>query len=158
VMSAETEAMQSLPLGSVRDAREALGHRAVSSRELVELLLHRIDAIDSSVNAVVELRAEEALEEAKGADRAIAAGGAGPLLGVPVTIKEAFNVAGLHTTWGNPEFKDYLADWDATRSRRPPVPRTRPTRGPFRPHGRAPCATSASGLSCPMFRARLAMS
>jgi amidase len=113
-MSAETEAMQSLPLGSVRDAREALGHRAVSSRELVELLLHRIDAIDSSVNAVVELRADEALEEAKGADRAIAAGGAGPLLGVPVTIKEAFNVAGLHTTWGNPEFKDYLADWDAT--------------------------------------------
>jgi amidase len=33
---------------------------------------------------------------------------------VPTTIKEAFNVAGLHTTWGNPAFEDYVADWDAT--------------------------------------------
>jgi Asp-tRNA(Asn)/Glu-tRNA(Gln) amidotransferase A subunit family amidase len=54
------------------------------------------------------------IEEAKGADRAIAAGHAGALLGVPTTIKEAFNVAGLHTTWGNPAFEDYVADWDAT--------------------------------------------
>jgi amidase len=113
-MSTETDAMENLPLGSVRDARKALGHRAVSSRELVELLLHRIDAIDPAVNAIVELRAEEALEEAEGADREIAAGGTRSLLGMPVTIKEAFNVSGLHTTWGNPAFKDYVADWDAT--------------------------------------------
>jgi hypothetical protein len=87
-MCAETEARRSLALGSVGDAREALGHRAVSSRELVELLLRRIDGIDHSVNAIVELRAEEALEEAEGADRAIAAGGAEPLLGVPVRSRK----------------------------------------------------------------------
>src|SRR5215203_2002191 len=38
----------------------------------------------------------------------------GPLHGVPLTVKEAFNVEGLHTTWGNPEWKDFVADWDAT--------------------------------------------
>jgi amidase len=106
--------MEGLPLGSARDAHEALAHRTVSSRELVELLLRRIEAIDPAVNAIVELQAEEALREAEGADRAIAAGHAGALLGVPMTIKEAFNVAGLHTTWGNPAFKEYVADWDAT--------------------------------------------
>jgi amidase len=138
-MSAESDALERLALGSVRDAREALGRRTVSSRELVEVLLRRIDAIDPSVNAIVELCAEEAIEEAKGADRAIAAGHAGALLGVPTTIKEAFNVAGLHTTWGNPAFEDYVADWDATV-----VSRLR--------------KVGAVGLSFPMFRARLEMS
>jgi amidase len=36
------------------------------------------------------------------------------LHGVPITVKEALNVTGLHTTWGSPAFKDYVADWDAT--------------------------------------------
>lgn len=40
------------------------------------------------------------------------------LHGVPMTIKESFNVAGLHTTWGNPAFKDFVADADATVPRR----------------------------------------
>jgi amidase len=37
---------------------------------------------------------------------------------VPMTVKESFNVAGLHTTWGNPEFADYIAENDATVVRR----------------------------------------
>lgn len=48
------------------------------------------------------------------ADKQLANGSRGPLLGVPVTIKEAFNVAGMDTTWGSPAFRDYLADSDAT--------------------------------------------
>src|ERR1700730_9245259 len=80
----------------------------VSSRELTEMLLERIDAVDPQVNAVVELRREAALAEAAAADRAIADGVVGPLHGVPMTVKESFNVSGLHTTWGNPAFKDYV--------------------------------------------------
>jgi amidase len=90
----------------------------VSSRELTEMLLERIDAVDPRVNALVELRREGALAEAAAADRAIADGVAGPLQGVPMTVKESFNVAGLRTTWGNPAFKDYVADWDATAVKR----------------------------------------
>jgi amidase len=36
------------------------------------------------------------------------------LHGVPITVKEALNVSGMHTTWGNPALTDYVADWDAT--------------------------------------------
>src|SRR6266568_2612789 len=96
---------------SATDAADLLRRKVISSRELSELLLARIDAVDPAINAVVELRRDAALREADGADRA---GGGGPLHGVPMTIKDSFNVAGLHTTWGNPAFKDYVADWDAT--------------------------------------------
>jgi amidase len=92
--------------------------KEVSSRELTELLLARIDALNPDVNAVVELRPEAALKEADAADRSAPDGVPGPLHGVPMTVKESFNVAGLHTTWGNPAFKDYVADADATVVRR----------------------------------------
>src|SRR5215207_6992441 len=86
----------------------------VSSRELTELVLARIDAANPDLNAVVEVRREAALEAAA-ADEAVARGErVGPLHGVPMTIKEALHVAGLHTTWGNPAFRDFVADRDAT--------------------------------------------
>jgi amidase len=88
--------------------------KEISSRELTEALLARIDAVNPAVNAVVELRRDAALREADAADRAITEGVPAPLHGVPMTIKESFNVAGLHTTWGNPAFKDYVAERDAT--------------------------------------------
>ena len=100
------------------DAAAMLRHKEISSRELTELLLARIEAVNPALNAVVELRPEAALQEAAAADQVIAQGAVGPLEGVPMTIKESFNVAGLHTTWGNPAFKDYVADSDATVVRR----------------------------------------
>ena len=98
-------------LRTAGDAAAAIAAREVSSLELTEAVLRRIEAINPKLNAIVELRADQALEDAARADRA---GAEGLLHGVPVTVKEAFNVAGLHTTWGNPEFTDYVADWDAT--------------------------------------------
>jgi amidase len=100
-----------------RSAAEAAGlvrSGQASSLELTGAVLARIEAASPVLNAVLELRAEAALEEAAEADVAFGDGVRGPLHGVPITIKEAFNVAGLHTTWGNPEFKDYVADSDAT--------------------------------------------
>ena len=83
------------------------------------MVLARIDAASPDLNAVVEVRREAALGEAAAADEAVARGEqVGPLHGVPMTIKEAFNVAGLHTSWGNPAFKQYVADHDATVVRR----------------------------------------
>src|ERR671911_518931 len=73
----------------------------------------------SATDAAQEVRREAALREAAAADEATARGDAtGPLHGVPMTIKDSFNVAGLHTTWGNPAFKDFVADSDATVARR----------------------------------------
>src|SRR5918998_4512112 len=105
--------------GSATDAARALRRRELSSRELTEMLLTRIDSVNPALNAVVELRREAALQEAAAADEATARGSdVGPLHGVPMTIKDSFNVAGLHTTWGNPAFADFIADSDATVVRR----------------------------------------
>src|ERR687897_727775 len=100
---------------SATDAAQAIRRKELSSRELTEMLLARIDRVNPEVNAVVELRREAALQEAAADDEATARGDdVGPLHGVPMTIKDSFNVAGLHTTWGNPAFADFIADWDAT--------------------------------------------
>ena len=104
---------------SATDAAQTLRRKERSSRELTEMLLARIEAVNPALNAVVELRREAALQEAAAADETTARGDdAGPLHGVPMTIKDSFNVAGLHTTWGNPAFKDFVADSDATVARR----------------------------------------
>jgi amidase len=76
-----------------------LRRKEISSRELTEMLLERIDSVNPALNAVVELRPEAALQEAATADEAITRGGdVGPLHGVPMTIKDSFNVAEMHTT------------------------------------------------------------
>ena len=101
------------------EAAAMLRRGEVSSRELTEMLLARIDAVNPELTAVVEVRREAALRQAAAADDAIARGDdVGPLHGVPMTIKDGFNVAGLHTTWGNPAFRDFVPDWDATVVRR----------------------------------------
>lgn len=90
---------------SASKALSALRSRDVSAHELTRLCLDRIAATSDSINAVASLREEQALAEAKRIDDARAAGDAlGPLAGLPVTLKESFNVKGLPTVWGNPDF------------------------------------------------------
>ena len=103
---------------SAAEAAAALQRRELSAAELAGQLLARIDDLNGPVNAIVELRADEALAEAAQADRRIADGTGRALEGVPITIKEAFDVAGLHTTWGNPAFAQHVAASDATAVQR----------------------------------------
>jgi amidase len=106
---------ETLLFRSATDTAQALRRKELSSRELTEMLLLRIEAANPALNAVVELRREAALQEALSADEATARGeDAGPLHGVPMTIKDSFNVAEMHTTWGNPAFEGFVAGWDAT--------------------------------------------
>lgn len=108
-----------LRFGSAGAAADLIRRREVSSAELTRLVLERIDAVNPELNAVVELRREAALREAAAADEVIARGEqAGPLHGVPMTVKEAFHVAGMHSTWGNPAFRDYTVGQDAAVVRR----------------------------------------
>jgi amidase len=111
--------MDEVLVAPATEVAQRLRRGELASRELTELLLARVDAVDAKVNAVVERRREAALAEAAAADEALVRGGElGPLHGVPVTVKEAFDVAGLHTTWGNPAFAGHVADADATVVRR----------------------------------------
>ncbi|MFF2380310.1 MULTISPECIES: amidase [unclassified Streptomyces] len=82
------------------ECARALAAGEVSSRELVEGALARIEATQSSLNAFRLVRAEAALAEADAADRELAAGHRRPLLGVPVAVKDDMDVAGEPTAFG----------------------------------------------------------
>ena len=88
---------------------ESLQKREVSALELTDQFIARIEALDGELNAVPVRDFARAREAARQADAALARGERLPLLGVPVTIKESYNVAGLSTTWGIPAAKDFIA-------------------------------------------------
>ncbi|HZZ62746.1 MAG TPA: amidase, partial [Roseiarcus sp.] len=92
---------------------ESLRERQVSALELIDLLIARIETLDGDLNAVPVRNFAGAREAAREADAALARGERLPLLGVPITIKESYNIAGLPTTWGIPAFKDFVAEEDA---------------------------------------------
>jgi amidase len=98
---------------SARELAAALAAREVSSAELVDLAIARIEARDGNLNAVVVRDFDRAKAAAVEADKALARGETRPLLGVPMTVKESFNVAGLATTWGIPAGKGFQPREDA---------------------------------------------
>lgn len=91
----------------------AMAKREVSSVELTKAAIERIDRYDDWLNAVCVRDFERALQAARDADNVRGRGGKSPLLGVPITVKESFNVAGLPTTWGIPPFKNFKPMEDA---------------------------------------------
>jgi amidase len=106
-------------LRSATDIAALVRAGRLSARELVELALERIEALNPAVNAVVETCRVAALDAAAAADRTVARGERlGQLHGVPFTIKESFRVAGMRSTWGNPAFAEHVADRDAVVVRR----------------------------------------
>jgi amidase len=90
-----------------------LAARRFSAVELTQHAIARIEALDGPVNAVVVRDFERARAAAAQADAALARGERRPLLGIPMTVKESFNVAGLPTTWGIVRFKGWQAAQDA---------------------------------------------
>ncbi len=85
--------------------------REISSLELLDHYLARIEKYNPDINAVVCLTVDKARQRAREADEALARGEDwGVLHGLPMTVKESYNMAGLPTTWGNPELKDNIAD------------------------------------------------
>ena len=89
---------------------ELLRRGEVSSRELVELAIARIDVLDADVNAFGAVYADRAREEADRADRRRAAGENAPLLGVPVAVKDEIDVAGEVTSRGTGAFTARAVD------------------------------------------------
>jgi hypothetical protein len=92
---------------------QALADREVSSRELVDAAIARIEALDTKINAVVVRDFDRARAAAKVADEALAKGDKKPLLGLPMTVKEQFRVAGLPTCWGIAKYKDWKPEADS---------------------------------------------
>jgi len=101
------------PYRSAVDLVDALAARRISARELLDAAIARIEALDPKINAIVVRDFDRGRDAADAADAALARGERRPLLGLPMTVKEQFNVAGLPTTWGYAKFKDWRPDFDA---------------------------------------------
>lgn len=92
---------------------EALAAGKVGALELTDRAIARIEARDGPINAVVVRDFDRAREAARAADAALARGERRPLLGLPMTVKESHDVAGLPSTWGFDAFRDYVAQRDS---------------------------------------------
>jgi amidase len=88
--------------------------KEISSVELTQYFIDRIERFDETLNAVVVRDFDRAFAAARDADDALVRGElAGPLHGLPMTIKESYDIAGLPTTWGIPDFAENIAERDA---------------------------------------------
>jgi amidase len=106
--------MTQLPFGSATELAAAIRDREITSSELLECYLSRIEALNPGLGAVVTLDAERARQEAAEADRRLAGGAeAGPLHGLPVTVKDCLETAGMRTTCGAAELAEYVPGCDA---------------------------------------------
>ncbi|QNP59738.1 amidase [Paenacidovorax monticola] len=107
------ETLDALTFAGAREQAHALAEGRVSASALLEHVLARIALFDAELNAVPVVDAERARAAAREADAALARGERRPLLGVPVTVKESFDVAGLATSTGNPAYAGNVATADA---------------------------------------------
>ncbi len=99
---------------SATELAQRIARRQLSSVEVVDAHLARIDEVNPALNALVRVLADEARAGAALADKKLAAGEAvGPLHGVPFTVKENIDMAGLPTTWGVPALAQTVAPADA---------------------------------------------
>ena len=106
--------MLDVPFRSARQLAAEIRRKKVGCLELLDLYLARVDKYDGALNAIVVRDIERARTRARAADRALARRDVwGPLHGVPITVKESYDVAGLPTTWGVPTYKSNVAKSNA---------------------------------------------
>ncbi|MFZ0677456.1 amidase [Candidatus Binatus sp.] len=106
--------MSELAYSSAVAIADRIRQREISSREAVDYFLARVETLDKPINSVVTIDAERARTEADAADAALARGEVrGPLHGVPMTVKDSFQTAGMRTTSGAPELASFIPTEDA---------------------------------------------
>ena len=103
---------------SVRRLSDALRAREVSAAELADAHLARIEALDGKLGSYLAVTPERAREQAAAADAVIAAGGGGPLTGVPMQLKDNLATRGVTTTCGSRMLESYVPPYDATVTQR----------------------------------------
>jgi amidase len=99
-----------LPFRTAKQLAQAVRKKKIGCLELLDLYLKRVEKHNPELNAIIATDIPGARKRAKAADKAVKAGKKlGPLHGVPMTIKESYDVAGYATTWGVPALKDHRA-------------------------------------------------
>ena len=99
---------------SLKQLSQALADKKISSVELTQLFLDRINRLNPTLNAFVTVDAEKSLNSARAADARIAAGTAGLLTGIPIAQKDIFCAEGWRTTCGSQMLANFVSPYDAT--------------------------------------------
>src|SRR5271154_6872932 len=98
----------------IGELADRLGTRQISSVELTRHFLGRIERLNPALNAFITLTAERAMQDAESADRLLAGGARGPLLGIPLIHKDIFCTDGVRTSCGSRMLDNFVAPYDAT--------------------------------------------
>ncbi|MDI6753044.1 MAG: amidase [Thermodesulfobacteriota bacterium] len=99
--------MVELPFRSAKQLASLIRQKKVGCLELLELYLKRVERHNPRINAIIFMDTEAARKQARRADKALARGELwGPLHGVPMTIKESYDISGMPTTWGATQYKN----------------------------------------------------
>jgi aspartyl-tRNA(Asn)/glutamyl-tRNA(Gln) amidotransferase subunit A len=101
---------------TIAGAHAALRRREFSARELVMAHVDAVERLNPRLNAFVTMTPDAALAQAEQADRALAAGEAGPLAGIPLAIKDLFCTAGTRTTAGSRILENFVPPYESTVS------------------------------------------
>src|SRR4051794_10355811 len=108
-----------LPYLTIRQVGEALRRREISPVELTEAILARIERLDGRLNAFITVMRDAALAQARQAEHDLANGtDLGPLHGVPISLKDLYQTAGVKTTGGSKILADWVPDADSTVARK----------------------------------------
>ncbi|UAW97894.1 Asp-tRNA(Asn)/Glu-tRNA(Gln) amidotransferase subunit GatA [Halopseudomonas nanhaiensis] len=99
---------------TLAELSQALQNKTISSVELTEHYLKRIEQLDPALNSFITVTPELALQQAKAADARIAAGQAGPLTGIPLAHKDVFCTEGVRTSCGSKMLDNFLAPYEST--------------------------------------------
>ncbi|MDP5238667.1 Asp-tRNA(Asn)/Glu-tRNA(Gln) amidotransferase subunit GatA [Uliginosibacterium sp. 31-16] len=102
-----------MSIQTLKSLADALAQKKTSSRELVTDYLGRIEAQNAAINAFITVDRDGALAAADAADKAIAAGSAGPLTGLPIAHKDIFCTEGVLTTCGSKMLANFVSPYDA---------------------------------------------
>jgi aspartyl-tRNA(Asn)/glutamyl-tRNA(Gln) amidotransferase subunit A len=103
---------------TLAQARADLQNKKYSAVELLESVFKRIDQVEERVQAFVHLTREIAMQQAKEADRKIAAGEDSPLLGLPIALKDLICMQGTRTTCASKILDQFVSPYDATVAKR----------------------------------------
>ena len=111
--------MDELHFKSAVELAGLIRRKKIGCLELLDHFLKRVEAYNPRLNAIIWMDRDKARKRAKAADAALRKGNRfGPLHGVPMTIKESYNVAGSPTTWGLPELKHNVTETTAVSAQR----------------------------------------
>jgi aspartyl-tRNA(Asn)/glutamyl-tRNA(Gln) amidotransferase subunit A len=93
---------------------DLLARKEITSRELTESVLKRVEEVEERTHAYITLTPEMALEQAAAADLRIQKGEAGPLTGIPLAVKDVICTQGVRTTCGSHILENFIAPYDST--------------------------------------------